>query len=54
LFEEIQVIGSKKKIKQVEAKLFPEVNFVKDLVLDYKEMALEITEKEYLNVKDSA
>ena len=47
LFEEIQIIGSKKLIKQTEAKLFPEVNFVRDLVLNYSEMADEIGEEEY-------
>jgi hypothetical protein len=51
LFEEIQVIGSKKVIKQIEAKLFPEVLFIKDLVLNYYEMADEIAEEEYLKIK---
>jgi len=51
LFEEIQIIGSKKVVKQTEAKLFPEVLFVKDLVLNFAEMAYEIEETEYLNIK---
>lgn len=46
-FEEVQVIGNRKIIKITEAKLFPEKMFVKDLVMDYKEMAEEITEREY-------
>jgi len=52
LFEEIQVIGSKKIIKQIEAKLYPERLFVQDLVLNYQEMADEITETQYLQAKE--
>lgn len=48
LFEEIQIIGARKVIKQTEAKLFPEKNFVRDLVFNFKPMAVEITEAEYL------
>ena len=51
LFEEIQIIGSKKIIKQTEARLFPEVLFVKDLVLNFTEMADKIEEAEYLSIK---
>jgi hypothetical protein len=51
LFEEIQVIGSKKIVKQTEAKLFPEVTFVRDLLVNYSEMAEEISETEYLAMK---
>jgi hypothetical protein len=47
LFEEVQIIGSKKVIKQIEANLYPEMNFIRDLVYDYKEMADEIQEEEY-------
>jgi hypothetical protein len=52
LFEEIQLIGSKKVLKQTEAKQYPEMVFIRDLVLDYSEMALEITEDEYLSIKN--
>lgn len=52
LFEEIQLIGSKKTIKQTEAKQYPEMVFIRDLVLDYSEMAVEITEDEYLSIKN--
>jgi predicted nuclease of restriction endonuclease-like RecB superfamily len=52
LFEEIQLIGSKKVVKQTEAKQYPEIVFIRDLVLDYSEMALEITEDEYLSIKN--
>jgi len=51
LFEEIQLIGSKKIIKQTEAKQFPEMMFINDLIFNYSEMALEITEEEYLQIK---
>ena len=51
LFEEIQVIGTKKVTKQTEAKLFPEKNFVNDLLFNFKEMANEISEEEYLKIK---
>lgn len=50
LFEEIQIIGSKKIIKQTEATLFPEKNFINDLLFNYAEMAEEIGEEEYLEV----
>lgn len=49
LFEEIQIIGNKKIIKQIEVKQFPEMNFIHDLVFDYAEIADEISEAEYLN-----
>jgi hypothetical protein len=51
LFEEIQLIGSKKIIKEVEAKQFPEMLFINDLILNYSEMADEISEEEYLRVR---
>jgi hypothetical protein len=51
LLEEIQLIGSKKVIKQTEAKLYPEVLFVNDLLLNYGEMAVEIGKDEYDLVK---
>jgi hypothetical protein len=53
LFEEIQIIGSKKIIKEVEAKQFPEMLFISDLILNYSEMADEISEEEYLRVRDN-
>jgi len=53
LFEEIQVVGSRKIVKQTEAKLFPEVVFIKDLVLNYSEMADEINELEYEEILNS-
>ncbi|MCC6369540.1 MAG: hypothetical protein IT236_00900 [Bacteroidia bacterium] len=46
-FEEVQRIGSKKIIRQTEAKLYPEKLFIHDLVYNFKEMAEEIYEAEY-------
>jgi hypothetical protein len=51
LFEEIQIIGSKKIVKQTKATQYPEMVFIRDLVFNYTEMALEITEEEYLQSK---
>ncbi len=53
LFEEIQLIGAKKIIKQTEAKLFPEKNFINDLLFNFKEMAEEIGAEEYARVLGS-
>lgn len=55
LFEEIRLMGSKKIITQTEAKVFPEKNFIYDLVFNFSEMADQIGEEEYnliLNGKD--
>jgi len=54
LFEEIIALGSKKIIKQTEAKLFPEKLFVSDLVLTYSEMADAIDEVEYIRFKNDS
>jgi hypothetical protein len=51
LFEEIQVIGTKRVVRQTEAKLFPEKNFVHDLVFNYDGMAYEINASEYDSMK---
>jgi hypothetical protein len=50
-FEEIQLIGSKRKIKVTDAFQLPEMNFVYDLVFNYTEMAEEIPEQEYNEIK---
>ena len=52
LFEEIQVIGNKKVIKSIAATQFPEMSFIRDLVYNYTEMAYEITEAEYLGLRE--
>ncbi|MBL7902569.1 MAG: hypothetical protein JNK73_11290 [Bacteroidia bacterium] len=46
-FEEVQLIGSFKKIRTIKAEQFPEMVFIRDLVLNFSEMALEISEKDY-------
>jgi hypothetical protein len=51
LFEEIQIIGSKKFRKVHEAKQFPERNFIYELLVNFSEMADEIGEWEYNSVK---
>ena len=52
LFEEIQVIGSKKVIKLTEAKQFPEMLFISDLISNFSVMADEINEEDYLRVRE--
>lgn len=47
LFEEVQLIGSRKVINRVEAKLFPEKMVIHDLVFNYTEMAEAISEADY-------
>ena len=49
-FEEIRLLGAKKEIKQIEARLFPEKTFLHDLIFNYQERAVEIDEKEYENL----
>ena len=51
LFEEIQIIGNKKIVKQIEAKQFPEKIFIYDLVFNYSLMAEAIQEEEYETMK---
>ena len=46
-FEEIQIIGKLKKHRTIKAEQFPEINFIRDLLLNYSEMAIEINEKDY-------
>ncbi|MBA2610479.1 MAG: hypothetical protein H0U95_00815 [Bacteroidetes bacterium] len=52
LFEEIQLIGNKKTIKQIEAKQYPEMLFIRDLVFNYSEMAEKISEAEFLKIRN--
>lgn len=51
LFEEIQIVGSKKIVKQTKAMQYPEMVFIRDLVFDYAEMAVSINESEYLSAR---
>jgi hypothetical protein len=50
-FEEIQVIGIKRVVRETDAIQFPEMNFIRDLVFQFSEMAEEITEQEYVEQK---
>jgi hypothetical protein len=52
-FEEIQVVGTKKIIRNQEVALYPDLLFIKDLVFDYSERAEEITAEEYSAILDS-
>jgi hypothetical protein len=52
LFEEIQIVGSKRFIRLTEVRQFPEMNFIHDLLFSFTEMADEISEEEYTNVKE--
>ena len=53
LFEEIQKMGSKKIIRQTTAKLYPEKMFIIDLLYNFKEMAYEISQDEYDQMKET-
>ena len=50
-FEEIQVIGSRRVLRHTVAKLYPEKIFIQDLLLNYAEMADEISAEEYESMK---
>lgn len=50
-FEEVMIVGSKRLVKTVEARLYPEVAFVNDLISNFESMAEVISEEEYLRIK---
>ena len=50
-FEEIRVVGNTMVVRLIEAKLFPEKNLIRDLVMHYDEFAVDITEREYESMK---
>ena len=50
LFEEIQLIGTRKVVRVTKARLFPEQLFVRDLVFSFTQMADEISENDYLTI----
>jgi hypothetical protein len=52
LFEEIQIIGSKRVVKLIEATQFPEMSFIHDLIHNYGEMAEEVSGDEYERLKE--
>jgi hypothetical protein len=51
-FEEIQLIGKKKVIRHTEAKQFPELLFIHDLVFNFSEMADEVSQQQYETIRD--
>lgn len=53
-FEEIKVIGSRFSISVIEAKIFPEKTFIRDLIENRAEMAIVISEQEYLELSNKA
>lgn len=50
-FEEIMLIGQSAQLREVSATQFPEQNFIRDLVLNFSEMAFEINGDEYERVR---
>lgn len=52
LFEEVQALGNKRIIRITEAKQFPEIVFISDLISNYEAMASEITAGEYEAFKE--
>ena len=51
LFEEIQVLGTKKTLHKFEAKILPDRNFIHDLTFDYKTNWLSSTLSEFEDLK---
>ena len=51
-FEEIQFIGDKQIINEIKATQLPEFNHIYDLVYNYRDLGDEITETEYLKIRD--
>jgi len=50
-FEELQIVGAKDFLNKIKAISFPEINFIHDLVINYCEMADEISEGEFEEIK---
>ena len=50
-FEEVRSLGSRRLVSVTVARLFPEKNFIRDLVFNYQEMAEQITMEEYEDFK---
>jgi hypothetical protein len=53
-FEEIRIIGSTKKISRIFAGQYSEKRFLNQLWQDYKDIAVEISEAEYEEIKKGA
>jgi hypothetical protein len=50
-FEEKQVVGKKVFVHVVNATQLPEFNLIYDLVFNFQDFGIEITEDEYLSIK---
>jgi hypothetical protein len=50
-FEEVRVVGVQRVISLIDAKQFPEINFIRDLILNYREMADEISAADFEQFK---
>ena len=46
-FEELQIIGKHYSIHPIKAKIFPDHNFIQDLIFDFTKNWIEINEEEY-------
>lgn len=53
-FEEIQIIGNLKKHRIIKAEQFPEITFIRDLLLNFSEMAEEISEKDFVEMRKNS
>ncbi len=50
-FEEVRPLGASRIVTVTEAKQFPEINFIRDLVFHYSDMAEVISAEEYEKFK---
>lgn len=53
-FEELIMVGERPQVREVRAVQFPEQNFIRDMVLNFADMAYEISSAEYESVKARA
>ena len=53
-FEELQLVGETPYLREVQAMQLPERNFIRDIVLNFSEMAFEISAGEYEQLRARA
>ncbi|HLG02396.1 MAG TPA: hypothetical protein VI731_02295 [Bacteroidia bacterium] len=53
-FEEVRKIGDKWVIESYEARILPDYHLLNDLIYSYADFAEEISEEEYLEVRNKA
>ena len=53
IFEEIQVLGSKKTIHIFEAKILPDRNYISDLTFNYQNHWIICKESEYESLRNT-